>query len=140
MPRKLTDTIQVNLRIKESLRRRLEQAAKKRDVSLNFEMVDRLKGSFDQDAHRTIEAAAARIELVAERFGDLAREAAGPVLLWQHQPRPDLREAGEALVAQIEQLPAEIRAREALKDAVEHMRAVLGSAGTASSNPDWEEG
>jgi hypothetical protein len=68
MPRKPTDTIQVNLRIKEALRRRLEVAAKKRDVSLNFEMVDRLKASFDQDAHRTIDEAASRIDLVATRI------------------------------------------------------------------------
>jgi hypothetical protein len=125
MPRKPTDTIQVNLRIKEAMRRRLEAAAKKRDVSLNFEMVDRLKGSFDQSAHHTIEVAAAKIELAAEvasvHLGHYAREQEIRTLL------DDLREAGEALVAQIEQLPAEMRAREALKDAVEWMRTAIAA-------------
>jgi ribosomal protein L18E len=48
MPRKPTDLVNPSLRIREDLRRRLEAAAKKRGVSLNQEMVDRLKASFDQ--------------------------------------------------------------------------------------------
>jgi hypothetical protein len=48
MPRKPSDIVQPNLRIREDLRRRLEAAAKKRGVSLNFEMTERLKASFDQ--------------------------------------------------------------------------------------------
>ena len=47
MPRKPTALIAPNLRIRESLRRRLEKAARKRGVSLNREMTDRLEGSFD---------------------------------------------------------------------------------------------
>jgi hypothetical protein len=45
--RKLTDTVQLKLRIREDLRRKLEREAKKKEVSLNAEMVDRLIRSFD---------------------------------------------------------------------------------------------
>jgi DNA-binding transcriptional regulator GbsR (MarR family) len=44
--RKLTDTVQLKLRIREELRRKLERAAIKREVSLNTEMVERLEASF----------------------------------------------------------------------------------------------
>lgn len=56
MARKPSDTAQLKLRIREDLRRRLERAARKRAVSLNFEMTDRLKESFDREAQRTIDA------------------------------------------------------------------------------------
>jgi hypothetical protein len=46
--RKKTDTVQLKLRIREALRRRLETAAKAADISLNSEMVRRLEGSFEQ--------------------------------------------------------------------------------------------
>jgi|SRR6516225_2868500 hypothetical protein len=41
-----SETVQVNLRIKESFRRRLERSAEKGRVSLNAEMVRRLKESY----------------------------------------------------------------------------------------------
>ena len=47
MARKVTDTVQLNLRFSEALRRRLERAAKNNDCSLNAEIVDRLEKSFD---------------------------------------------------------------------------------------------
>lgn len=47
--RKITDTVQLKLRIREDLRRRLEREAKKRSVSLNAEMADRIEQSFDQE-------------------------------------------------------------------------------------------
>jgi Arc-like DNA binding domain len=43
MPRRPTETVQVNLRMKESLRRQLEDAAKANEVSLNAEMIRRLE-------------------------------------------------------------------------------------------------
>jgi hypothetical protein len=45
MARKPTDTVQLNLRFSETLRRRLEREAKKQDHSLNAEIVHRLEGS-----------------------------------------------------------------------------------------------
>jgi Arc-like DNA binding domain len=47
MARKPSDVIQYKIRIREDLRRRLEQAAEKRDVSINSEIASRLGESFD---------------------------------------------------------------------------------------------
>jgi hypothetical protein len=69
MPRKPTETVQVNLRVKEALRRRLAAAAAKREVSLNYEMTSRLEASFENTALRSLEAIAADIEHNWLRFG-----------------------------------------------------------------------
>ena len=42
-------TVQFSLRLKEPLRARLEEQARRRGVSLNNEMIDRLSRSFDAD-------------------------------------------------------------------------------------------
>jgi hypothetical protein len=47
MARKPTDTIKLQLRFHEALRRRLAQEAKKHDRSLNAEIVHRLEQSLD---------------------------------------------------------------------------------------------
>jgi hypothetical protein len=47
--RKPTEVVQVNLRIKESLRRRLERAAMASGSSLNAEMIERLEKSFQNE-------------------------------------------------------------------------------------------
>jgi hypothetical protein len=49
MPRKPTETVQVNLRMKEGLRRRLEREAKRQEVSLNAEMTRRLESGLDAE-------------------------------------------------------------------------------------------
>jgi hypothetical protein len=49
MPRKPTETVQVNLRMKEGLRRRLEREAQKQSVSLNAEMTRRLETSISAE-------------------------------------------------------------------------------------------
>jgi hypothetical protein len=49
MARKPTDTVHLNLRFSEALRRRLESAAKKRGGSLNSEIVDRLERSVEME-------------------------------------------------------------------------------------------
>ena len=46
MARKPTDTVQLNLRFSETLRRRLEREAARHDQSLNAEIVHRLEQSF----------------------------------------------------------------------------------------------
>jgi len=68
MPRKPTETVQVNLRMKEADRRRLAQAAEKRGVSLNAEMLQRLKESFDQEAARSLDETAQKLEAAAMRL------------------------------------------------------------------------
>jgi predicted HicB family RNase H-like nuclease len=47
MARKSTETVAITLRIREELRRKLEGAAKRNDVSLNAEMANRLEASFE---------------------------------------------------------------------------------------------
>jgi hypothetical protein len=47
MPRKPSETVQVNLRIKETLRRRLAKVAELNGCSLNYELVERLSRSLD---------------------------------------------------------------------------------------------
>jgi hypothetical protein len=47
--RKLTDTVKLQVRLSERLRRRLEQAAKHQDWSMNTEIVSRLDASFSRD-------------------------------------------------------------------------------------------
>jgi predicted HicB family RNase H-like nuclease len=46
--RKITDQVQINVRMREALRAKLEQSAKKNYESLNREIVDRLERSFDR--------------------------------------------------------------------------------------------
>jgi Arc-like DNA binding domain len=59
MARKPTDTVQLKLRFSERLRRRLEQAAKHNDWSMNTEIVNRLDTSFQrEDQEEMIERAA----------------------------------------------------------------------------------
>jgi hypothetical protein len=47
--RKLTDTVKLQVRLSERLRRRLEQAAKHHDWSMNTEIVDRLDASLQRE-------------------------------------------------------------------------------------------
>jgi hypothetical protein len=49
MPRKPTDIVQINLRIRERLRARLEREAEKSNDSLNAEMINRLEESFAEE-------------------------------------------------------------------------------------------
>jgi hypothetical protein len=117
MARKPTDTAQLKLRIREELRRRLEQAAKKRDVSLNFEMTDRLKASLDREAHRTIDRVASDLDKAASNLIRYAESVIDRML------QEELMSAAEAL---IEQLPAEIRERKATKLAGEEVQKAIG--------------
>jgi hypothetical protein len=61
MARKPTDTVQLNLRFSEALRRRLEREAARHERSLNTEIVERLKQSFRvPDLEKAVEQAAER--------------------------------------------------------------------------------
>jgi Arc-like DNA binding domain len=68
--RKLTDTVKLQVRLPERLRRRLEQAAKDNDCSMNTEIVDRLDVSFQRENQKemirraTQEAVAAVSKLI----------------------------------------------------------------------------
>jgi hypothetical protein len=68
MPRKKpSDITQIKIRVREDLRRQLEAAAKKRDVSINFEMVDRLRASFDQGDRVELSRITADLSEIYER-------------------------------------------------------------------------
>jgi hypothetical protein len=66
MPRKPSETVQVNLRMKEAMRRRLAQAAANRGISLNAEMMRRLEDSFDQESNRSLDQIAHDMRTSAE--------------------------------------------------------------------------
>jgi Arc-like DNA binding domain len=71
MRRKPNETVQVNLRIKEELRRKLEAAAKEHEVSFNQEIRARLEESLERKAKQSIESVASDIERNWHRFRDL---------------------------------------------------------------------
>jgi Arc-like DNA binding domain len=50
MGRKPTDIVQLTLRLREDLRRKLERAADKAERSLNIEIIERLEASFAAEA------------------------------------------------------------------------------------------
>jgi plasmid stability protein len=70
MPRKPEQTVQVNLRAPESLRRKLEIEATRHGCSLNREMVSRLRASFDKDALRVLDEVAKDLEVSWSRYSE----------------------------------------------------------------------
>jgi len=93
MPRKQSAILDYKLRIRESLRRRIEVAAKRRNVSLNFEMASRLERSFDQESQRSMDETAEHLKTVLERFAMAHHEA---------NMLGDLVRATEALIEMIQ--------------------------------------
>jgi hypothetical protein len=71
MRRKPNETVQVNLRIKEELRRKLERSAKEHEVSFNQEIRARLEDSLEKKAKQSLESIASDIERHWDRFRDL---------------------------------------------------------------------
>ena len=68
MARKLTDTVKLQVRLSERLRRRLEQEAKHSDWSMNTEIVSRLDTSFQEKEQE---------KLIAVAIGQAATATAG---------------------------------------------------------------
>ena len=68
---------QIKIRLKEPLRRRLEQAAGEHDVSLNREVVGRLEDSFRQDQLFGDPTTRRVAVLAASAFGNATRFRAG---------------------------------------------------------------
>jgi Arc-like DNA binding domain len=69
MPRKPVDTAHINLRIRESLRRKLAREAEKHRTSLNNEIRVRLEDSLKAGAVRDIETVAADLKVIDARLG-----------------------------------------------------------------------
>jgi len=105
MARKPTDTVQLKLRFSERLRRRLEQAAKHNDWSMNAEIVNRLDTSFQKEAEErvlggTIEQAvnaaatgtARRLVQELRQSGLIPEQMARPQEATEHPAPPDKEE------------------------------------------------
>ena len=69
MARKPADTRNFTLRIRETLGRRLEAAARKNQTSLNTEIRLRLEDSFHVQARRELEDIAADLKIIDARLG-----------------------------------------------------------------------
>jgi hypothetical protein len=131
MPRKPSDIVQPNLRIREDLRRRLEQAAKKRGVSINAEMTERLRASFDQGDRVELSRITDGLNDVYKRLArDLAEQSRTQELI-------------SAVEHHIAQLPPEMREGEALKPTIEWMqeaiKAITRIHGRTYVHEPWEK-
>jgi hypothetical protein len=115
--RKPNDLIQINLRVREHLRRRLEREAKRRQVSINFEMTSRLELTFEKESARAIDEVAADIAINWAHFGSAFHEL---------NKQGDLLRATEALLKQFDALPGEIQKRKALQETVAQARTTIG--------------
>ncbi len=112
MPRKPMQVVQINLRIREELRRRLEREAKRRGVSLNFEMTSRLQETFDLETQRTFDKIGEDMKINWARYGEMFHELA---------KQGDLIRAAEALVKQVDAEDSS----EAATAAAEKLRQVI---------------
>jgi hypothetical protein len=115
MARKSSDIAQLKLRIREDLRHRLEQAAKKRDVSLNYEMTSRLAESFERSEMLKLGKITAGLEDVYERFAREGRD---------RLQTQELMSAAEEL---IKQLPTAVQDREAVKRAIAWVQEAIAA-------------
>jgi hypothetical protein len=95
MSRKPTDVIQFSLRIREALRLRLEKAAEKRAVTINYEITDRLQRSLDAEALRGLNRIAEDMRIIWARYGDVFLKL---------DVQRDLISAAETLIARIDPL------------------------------------
>jgi hypothetical protein len=95
--RQPNDTVQVNLRIKETERRRLEAAAEHNQVSLNAEMAARLARTFEQQHLVTL-----------DHVADSVSRALQPLLFEVHElaKAGDLIRATDELVDLVQPLVA----------------------------------
>ena len=75
MPRKPTAIAQLKLRIREDLRAKLEKAAKKRAVSLNFEMTSRLSDSLDRESLFALHQMAEDMKTIWAKYGAAFHDA-----------------------------------------------------------------
>ncbi|HUF80029.1 MAG TPA: Arc family DNA-binding protein, partial [Burkholderiales bacterium] len=90
--RKLSDTVDIKLRMKEALRARVERAAGKRGVSMNAEMVSRLEQSFDDEdriAHFRPLIYGRQLAAVLEVLGRVMRDTGQHVRL-AYAPTPSI--------------------------------------------------
>jgi uncharacterized protein YaaW (UPF0174 family) len=103
--RKLTDTVKLQVRLSERLRRRLEQAAKHHEWSMNTEIVDRLDSSLqreelekmvggviEQVVHEVATKTASRLVQELRQSGLIPDQIARPQEATKHPAPPDKEE------------------------------------------------
>lgn len=88
MARKLTDTVKLQVRLSERLRRRLEQAAKDNEQSMNTEIVSRLDESLQREELKKMIAVAIK-QAIAEAA---TVTAGGPIPKQMARPQPPDKE------------------------------------------------
>ena len=116
MPRKPSEIIQVNLRMRERLRQRLEKQAKRHGVSLNYEMLSRIEQTFETENLRTLESIVEDQKNVWARYGETIHKL---------EMQGDLLRAVKALAAEIEKLPTGGSEGEPLKKAMTKVRQAV---------------
>ena len=128
MARKPSDVIQIKIRVREDLRRRLEQAANKADRSINSEMASRLADSFNLPKLNEITAGLENV------YGRLANEMRDHLLM------QGLMRAAEDL---IQELPTEVQGREAVKRAIAEVQnaitAIADVHGRTYEHEPWDD-
>jgi len=130
MTRKITAIAQLKLRIREDLRRRLEQAAKKRDASLNFEMTDRLRASFDQETYRTLDQVTAGLEGAYARFARETRD---------RLQTQELMAAAEGLIKELSATDASAAVKRSIAAMQEAITAIARVHGRTYDHEPWEK-
>ena len=90
MARKLTDAVKLQVRLFERLRRRLEQAAKHNDWSMNTEIVNRLDESFQREDQEEM-----MIEKAARDAVQVQREVIRKLLAAERKSKHESRPKGE---------------------------------------------
>jgi Arc-like DNA binding domain len=98
--RKLTDTVKLQVRLSERLRRRLEQAAKHNDWSMNTEIVSRLDSSFQREDLEEMIRRAAQEGVMAAQEADsklriLPQQPPGKPRLSDEEPSHPSADKGE---------------------------------------------
>ncbi len=119
-----SDVVQIKIRVRVDLRRRLEQAAKKADRSINSEMAARLAESFNLPK---LDAITAGLESV---YGRWAKEMRSRSL------QEDLMQAVERL---IKTLPTKVKDHEVVKGAIAEVQEAKAAIARVHGRTDLQE-
>ncbi len=162
--RKKTATVQLKLRMKETLRARIEKTAKAGKVSMNTEILQRLERSFETENRFGGPRATALVEVMGQammaagiggyfEFGKMGHErewldfrvpfdravAAARKILEHNRPEVDRLIPPRKVVEVVEQGDAEIASPQNLNEKIHRAYADLGALLAALESSDPEE-
>ena len=112
--RKQSAMVGLRVRFREPLRKKLEVAAKKRGVSLNAELVDRLERSFSAEAVEQV--VSSKLDGMFERYEEIARAI---FRKYGEEPTPTASEVWER--ARQQQIEKHIKQAEKRHKEVDHI-------------------